>query len=128
MAVFNQGPFTINPGAERHGGSVNPPDTLTSATIQLTDPNGVWDTTVGNITKWGLQKSTDGGANWTWGPVFQDAVAFGSRDRSGGMPSLRVQSFDSNGNPAPIAPGNTLLRLAAVVDTSIVLGVIITTG
>lgn len=69
------------------------------AQIALVDSNSQWDSTAGNVKQWGLQCSEDGGVSWRWGPVYQGDVndpskwlAFGSRSRSGGMPSLTIES------------------------------------
>jgi hypothetical protein len=127
MAIFNVPAVNILPGAERHSAAVDPPDTVTAALVQLTDPNGVWNTTVGNIIQWGVQQSSDNFASSSWlaGP---NQEVFGARDRSGGMPALRISKTDVNGNPLPVALPGVQLRLAIRVDTAIVLGATVKTN
>lgn len=136
MAVFNVPASNIQPGAERHGAAVDPPDQVTAAFVQLTDPNGVWNTTSGNIVRWGVQMSKPDGtffntaADWqNRGSVFQDGVPFGSRDRAGGMPALKIESEDQNGNPVSIAEPGVRVRLAIqTTGSAIVLGAVVKTN
>jgi hypothetical protein len=135
VAIFDIAGVSIAPGGERHSAAVDPADSVRAASVQLTDPNGVWNSTVGNITRWGVQASANNGtfantaADWqNPGSVFQDNLPFGSRDKSGGMPSLRIQRTDQNGNPIAIATLGVKLRLAIQVDATIVLGATIKTN
>lgn len=131
MAIFNIPGVNLQPGAERVSPAQDPPDTCTKLKVQLTDAGGTWDTTPGTILRWGIQTSDASGTNWSWqneGCVFQDALPFGSRDRSGGMPSLLIQKASGAGQPAPVAPAGVKLRLAIEVDTAIELGAQIRTN
>lgn len=137
MAIFNIPATTIAPNAERRGAAVDPPARVTSVLIQLTDPNGVWNSTSGTITRWGVQASRVDGTfanNGTdfqnLGSVFQDEVIpFGTRGKDGGLPAIRMGSTDNNGNPLPIAPNGIRLRLAIqTTGSSIVLGAVVKTN
>ena len=105
----------LQPGAVRTSPSVTPGANFKGATISLVDTNGQWNTTTGNVVRWGLQSSNDGGANWDWF-LYQDAIPYGTRDRSGGMPALEITSSDFVGG------SGTQLRLAIQVDATIRLG------
>lgn len=118
MPTFTIPGTTIAPGAERHSPGQTLTANINSIVVQLTDPNNVWNTTVGNIIAWGVQKSTDGGTTWSY--VISQPLAFGSRDKSGGMPSLGLSGSQLQGLV------NDQLRLAITVDTSIFLGATIT--
>jgi hypothetical protein len=132
MAVFQIGSTNIPSGAERHGAAQDPPDRVTSASVQLVDTDGLWGTTVGNIQAWGVQQSNlDGTFNNDGSDVYlagPQAVAFGTLSRNGQMPMLFIRSFDGDGNPAPIAPPGVKLRLAIQVDHTIRLGATIKTN
>jgi hypothetical protein len=135
MAIFTVGSTNVVQGAERHGAAVDPPARVTAASVQLVDTDGVWDTTPGTITRWGVQASdaagvfTNTAADWgSQGSVFQDNLPFGSRDRNGGMPRLDMQSFGPDDVPLPIAPAGAKLRLAIQVTAAIRLGAEIRTN
>lgn len=137
MAVFSIGATLINPGAERHGASKDPPDQVTAVKVSLVDTNGDWLTKTGTILKWGVQASDSGGnfantaADWdNQGSVFQTGIAFGStrRDGTAAPPILKIAASDADGNPVPIAPPGVKLRLAIQVDAAITLGAEIRTN
>ncbi len=135
MAVFNIGSTLITSGAERHTAGVDPPDRVTAIKVQLVDTDVVWDTTVGNIVRWGIQASKSDGTyandatDWNnQGGLFQDNIPFGSRFRGVAMPALRLGSTDAAGNPLPVAQPNIKLRLAIQTDTNIRLGATISTN
>lgn len=120
MPTNNIPAVNFQPGTERHSASVTLNSRLKDVEITLTDPNNVWNTTVGNIVQWGVQISHDGGTTWDWW-IFQTGLAFGSRTKSGGMPSLTISSDTFLGNE-----GNQA-RLAMTVDTAIRLGATVVT-
>lgn len=103
---------------------------IQGATITLVDTNSQWGSTpdpTRHVKVWGLQLSHDNGATWDWWLYQGDSadaslwLAFGTRDRSGGMPSLEVSSsriIETNGNQ---------LRLAILADAQVRLGATITT-
>jgi hypothetical protein len=137
MAVFQVQAANVTPGAVRSSppAGVDPPEQVTALKIQLTDPNGVWDTTTGNIIRWGVQTSrADGtfandGSDWgNEGSTFQDNIPFGQRSRSGSLPTLSLSRTDVDGNPVPVAPPGIKLRLAIQVDHAIVLGATVSTN
>lgn len=114
--------LTVSPGASVAAN-------FRAATIQLIDSSAQWFTRTGFVTIWGLQVSTDNGQTWDWGPVMQQEPApglpFGSRDRSGGMPALRIESSDFVGlSGAQVrlamltAAGSQTVRLGATVTTT----------
>lgn len=118
---------TIVANVEKDSASVTVPANLNSVDIRLTDPNGVWRTTAGNIKQWGLQKSTDGGVTWVWGPVWQGDpndsttwIPFGTTAKDGGLPGLGMSSSDL------VSVTGDRLRLAIITDANIVLGATIT--
>jgi hypothetical protein len=115
---------------------VRPPVRVQSAEIQLTDPTSSWPASV-DVTRhvliWGLQisaDSTDGtDGTWAWGPVWQGSLtdstqwlAFGSRDRHGGLPALGWKSSNS-----PFQAG-AWVRLAIQTDAAVNLGASVTTA
>lgn len=126
MAVFNVAVHQITANVELHTASVAPPGKFTQATIQLVDPNGDWPAVpdpTRHIIIWGLQMSTDGGANFEWGPILQQdegGLPFGTRDRSGGMPALIVGRGD--------IPQGARLRLAILTDADVRLGAQVVTS
>ncbi len=128
MALTTIPPVQLKAGSEKDSPAHTLSASITAIKIQLTDSTGSttpaagsnWRTTVGNITQWGVQLSTDGGLTWSWF-VSQSSLPFGALDRSGGMPALTLSSDQIVSN------AGAQVRLAALVDTNITLGAIITT-
>lgn len=125
MATFTIPGQNIVANHEKDSPGVTVPSGLTSVYIQLTDPKSQWGTTVGNIKIWGCQQSFDGGATWSWGPIWQGDPAnsatwipFGTLDKSGGMPALRVSG-------GQLTVGGQV-RLSILTDTNITLGAVVT--
>lgn len=133
MAQLTINPQSIPSGALRHSATRTITATTHDLSIQLTDSNGAWASTTGNIMVWGLQISPDSGATWQW-VVYQPShadpdspddgavMAFGTMTRGGAMPSLGISSSTLLANVGHLA------RLAIQVDTTINgLGATITT-
>lgn len=134
MAQLTINPQSIPSGALRHSATRTIAATTHDLTIQMTDSNGAWASTPGNVMVWGLQISPDGGNSWGW-VVFQPfhvdpdspddgaVLPFGKVTRGGAMPSLGISSS------ILLANAGNLARLAIQVDTTINgLGATITTS
>lgn len=127
MTQFTIPGHAILANTELDSAGVTLPSNISDIVIILTDPNAVWDTTVGHVKQWGLQISTDNGSTWNWGPIYQGNAAdsnlwlpFGSHSRLGAMPALHLSRTDV------IAQSGHRLRLAILTDTAIVLGAQVT--
>jgi hypothetical protein len=129
MATYTIAPQQVLANVEKDSPAVTLPANVSSVTVQLTDQGGSWAKTAGNLKRWGAQHSSDGGATWSWGPVFQGDpadpstwVAFGTLSRGGGLPSVAISST------ALVGLAGGLLRLAVLADANITLGAVITTA
>lgn len=120
MATFTIAPTAITANVQKNSASQTVPTASKSVFIQLTD-TGMWATTIGHITQWGVQYSKDGGATWNWGPVWQNNVPFGAVGKDGKLPQLEIANDLNVGLNA-----GDLVRLAILVDTNITLGATIT--
>lgn len=134
MAVINIAPVLIQAGGLRESAPRTPGANFKGAIITMVDPNTQWPAAPDNtrhVKIWGLRSSEDG-VTWKWGPVYQGSIpdldfpgqpedptrwlAFGSRGKNGGMPSLRIDASQLIGS------GTTQLRLGIVTDANITLG------
>ncbi len=128
MATFNVPGTQITANVLRTSPGFTHGSNYSRARITLVDTNNQWGNTPDNsrhVIEWGLQISHDNGTNWDWGPVSQEepgGLPFGSRDRSGGMPSLFIESSTGIGGPTD------QIRLAMLTDANIRLGAQILTG
>lgn len=126
MATFSIGSTLIQANNLRTTAAAQAPDDFHQAIIQLVDTNSQWGASpdpTRHVTRWGLQMSTDGGSTWNWGPIEQEepgGLPFGSRDRSGGMPQLTLESS------ALVGMAGVRLRAAILTDAQIRLGLTIT--
>ena len=129
MATFTIQPVNIPANTLTPSAAAAVPSNITSATAQLSDGTGKtsalpansdWLKTAGNVLQWGVQRSTDGGVNWSW-YLYQVGLPFGSLQKDKSMPSLELASGDI------IASQGDQVRLAIIVDTPIKLGAVITT-
>lgn len=123
MPTFNIPGQNLQAGVEWQSSGQPVPAGVVEGKAQITDPNNRWDTTVGNVTYWGLQYSTDNGQSWQWTPARQNGLPFGSHIRGGGLPTIISNQEMTNG----LVAAGGLVRLVIMVDTDIRLGFDITT-
>lgn len=122
MATFSIGSTLCRANQLTTSPGVEAPGDFHRIVVQLVDTNSQWGATPDqsrHITRWGFQSSSDGGTTWVWGPVEQEepgGLPFGSRDRSGGMPAITLESSDV------VGAAGLRLRLAVLVDAQIRLG------
>lgn len=123
VATFNIQAETIPANTLVQTRNVRAVSRFTVGTIQLVDTNNQWSTATGTIVQWGFMFSENNGQTWQWGPIYQTDLPFGSRDRSGGMPALKIESADLAGMRANTrlllgiitAPGSQTITLGATV-------------
>ena len=117
----------MTPNVQFNSPGTHVPSSVQRASVQLTDPNGLWPTTpdaLRHIVVWGLmcsEDSTNGtDGTWSWGPVFQQEPApglpFGSRDKLGNLPGLHWTT-----EAAPL-PNGAWVRLSILTDAPVFLG------
>lgn len=120
MPVINIPKQTILANVLKVSPSQSLPKKVVAVSITLTDPDGVWDTTSGNVLHWGIQKSDDNGATWNEWLVDQVNIPFGSHGKDGSLPTL------TKGDLQAAAVG-AQLRLAILTDHDIALGATVIT-
>ncbi len=127
MAVFTIPATAIVANVQKNSPGQALAASVKNVLIQLNDTNGQWGTVVGHIKQWGVQKSADGGANWTWGPVWQGDptdttqwIAFGTLGKNGLPPALNISSTGL------VQAAGDQVRLSILTDTNITLGATIT--
>lgn len=105
MAVTLNVPEVNISSTEVHSNTRSVPNGSHVATVTLTSPSGQWDSKAGTGEfTWGMEVSYDAGANWSR-LIFQ-TLTIGSKDRSGGMPQLQIDTDD-------LALGTAVVRLFA---------------
>lgn len=120
MATINVPGQAITANVEKDSPATTLPAGITAALVRMTDPSNQWTHTVGNVTIWGVQFSTDGGISWPW-LVFSKGIPFGTLERDGGLPSLEISTDQV------LAASGTQLRLGILTNAAITLGAVITT-